>query len=275
MGTPSDRGQLCARFDEMPGAPYGPPPLFFHEVCERWASGTATPYDTAVLTALTTDEPLAAAYDVTPVGFLPSSRLPPSATVHLFHAVKNEARVRHHAVTSSQASSVVQAVLHDDLSASPHAVFPRGLSAAPARAGLLFAVLQAFGAHRTVVWHVPLALLTAAGVSFCHALRAAGWACEVDVENAGAEGTVACKSGRDITDAQLARLAMALSRCGDVDDVIPGGSVSFGDMRSEAAVASLLPRLWLRARVAIGTRRRVSSSRVRKRVSRAYGHLPR
>lgn len=254
----------------MPGAPHAPPPLFFHEVCERWARGVATSYDTAVLTTLTTDDPLPSNLDALAVGFDSLTRVPPPVTAHLFHDIKNDARVRFHRTAQANAHAALYASLTDALPsiASP---FPSGLSAAPARLGLLSAASLAFGATRTVTWRAPFAAVCAAGPALCHAARHAGWTPIVD-EEAGPMHTVLWSSGSHITDLQLASLVMQLSRFPDGNDVIPAGDAFFADTRDKTAVAALLPRLWLRARVAIGTRRRASISRIRKRAPRLSLH---
>lgn len=256
----------CASLSQpvMPGAPHAPPPPFFNEICDRWARGVATTYDTAVLTALTTSTPLPPHLDAHAVAFLPTTRLPPETTAHLYHHIKNAARIHHHQNTSSSNTAAVRASLANALPSNP--VFPPGLSAAPARLGLLSATMLAFAASHTVTWRVSLPLLTAAGATFCHAARCAGWSPIEDVEEASAY--VCWTSGKHISDAKLAQTAMILSRHADGGDILPAGISSFADLRAPEAGASLLPRIWLRARVAVGTRSRLPISRSRFRLRR-------
>lgn len=248
----------------MPGAPHAPPPPYFTEVCDRWARGVATTYDTAVLTALTTSTPLPSHLDVHAVGFLPTTRLPPDTTAHLFHDVKNNARMQHHQNTAVSNTAAVRTSLMDALPSRPS--FPACLSAAPARLGLLSATMLAFGAPRTVTWTVPLPVLATAGTDFCHAARCAGWSPVEDLEDGCAY--VRWTTADDLSDVKLAHTAMLLSRHADGADILPAGNSFFADLRAPEAGASLLPRIWLRARVALGTRSRLPISRSRLRLRR-------
>lgn len=236
----------------MPGAPHDPPPPAFHAACERWAQGHATPYDTAILTAITTGTPLAEPYDPAKVGFSPITRLPPASTAHLYDVAKNDARARFHRSLSATSRANVITSLTDALP-SGNMTFPQGLAAAPACLGLRDAAAAGLGALRVVSWTVPFPAIVAAGPSFCHAARAAGWEPIADLE---ADCTcVKWTSLPETSDSTLARVVIALTRLGPDADVLPAGSFSYANSRSPGARAALVSRLCLRARVAFGTRR--------------------
>lgn len=240
----------------MPGKASGPPPLNFLGACERWAQGVATSYDTAVLTALTTRTPLPEPYDAAAVGFLTTTRLPPTSTEHLFHAAKNDARLQFHN-TSTEATRMATITSLTDNFPLDNVSFPLSLAAAPARLGLRDAAAAALGAPRTVIWTVPLPVIVAAGPSFCRAARAAGWNPLSDLE--GDPSCIIWTSQTDITDTSLARLVVSLTRIGPTADIIPAGSFKFGDFRASRSRAPFLIGIFLRVRVSLGTRRRFNS----------------
>lgn len=240
----------------MPGKASGPPPPNFIAACERWAQGLATPYDTAVLTALTTGTPLSQPYDAAAVGFLTTTRLPSKSTEHLYHTAKNDARISFHRASTNATRAATISSLTDDFPKGDVA-FPSSLAAAPARLGLRDAAAAALGAPRTVSWTVPLPTIIAAGPSFCHAARAAGWDPLPDPE--ADPPSITWTSQTDLSDPALARVVVILTRIGPTTDVIPAGSFSFGDCRAPKSRASLLFRFFLRARVSVGTRRRSAS----------------
>lgn len=268
------------------------PPASFRDVCERWARGSATAFDNAVLASLTTDTPLPPPYDPTLVGFDPHTRLPPVQATHLFHAVKNDVRSNFHSTTSLSAAAVVRAALTAPQTisspSSPTAkqfAFPSTLSAAPALAGLRNAALSALGAQRIVEWEVPLPAIENAGVPFVTAARDAGWIpdidqeCEeLDVASNGSKTHPALRmsSSPDATDWNHACLINQIGRILPLanSDVIPAGHVSFLGLRSPSTRAPLPVRLLLRLFVAAGThfsRRRLFPT-IYKRSNRYRSH---
>lgn len=249
------------------------PPAFFHDVCERWARGTPTAYDNAVLVALTTSSPLPHPYDPILVGFDPQTRLPPAQSVHLFHAVKNDVRLRFHTHTTNSLATAVRTALSTSVQhTSPYSSaplrsstqFPSTLAAAPALLGLRAATMSALGAKRVVKWCVPLSTIENAGISFVTATHNAGWTSVIDVDGCGDDSSdTAMKSSpvvrwsctENMTDKNIAHLAVLIARAlpSSAAGVIPAGEIFYEGDRPPSARASLPVRLSLRVYVSAGT----------------------
>lgn len=250
----------------MPGVSNGAPSQAFHRICERWVQGLATPFDTAVLTSLTTSTPIPSTYDdesIKSIGFLITTRQPPPATTHLFHSAKNSIREKFHRNSSDAARTLIVHSLTTDDEPNNKIEFPITLASTPFTLGLLSAIFQAIGNDYTISWIVKLPNFISAGLQFCHAVKQIGFIPIVDLEN----DLVIWKSSEDMTDTYLTKIAIKLKRIGS-DDVIPAGKVEIngGELRNTNTKSTLIPRLLLKARIAIGTHHRHASSLLIRRI---------
>lgn len=244
----------------MPGPPLAAiPPLAFTAACTRWAAGTATAYDQAVLTSLTTQTPLPDPYDPLPVGFNTRTRLPPADNLHLFHEAKDAARAAFHSSATHARSHALTQALNAPWLPPPRPPFPTELGAAPARKGLAEAAIGGLGKRVVVVWKVRRADLMAAGPAFVTALKAWGWDVEVDEEGGG----VMWRAGEEVSDWDLVRMVGKLLEGVDRDIMAAGESGLVEDSRVAGARVSGLGGLWLRVRVRFGMKRNVIRKRRR------------
>lgn len=226
------------------------PPEAFKEVCARWAYGKATSSDVAVLTALTTQTPLPPTYSTQPLGFDPTTRLPPALALPLFHAAKDVARATFHAETSARNAARLSNALRAPLPQNPPR-FPDTLAAAPARTGLAAAATAAVGRALCATWAVDRASLAIAGPGFVGAARAAGWEVVSDVE-AGQGVVETFRAEPSVSDRALVYTVGRLLR-GVERDVVPAGRPGMSDVvRTAAARAGRVERVWLGVRLWTG-----------------------
>lgn len=235
----------------MPDVALAPsPPPAFDAACARWAAGTGTEYDHAVLTSLTTQTALPEPFDPVAVGFHPSTRLPSADALPLFHAAKDEARAAFHAASTRARA----AALSDALSSpagSAIGPFPAGLGAAPARKGLAEAAAHGLGKPHAVTWAVVANALVAAGPGFVAAAKAGGWNVRADEETGGE--MVVWQAGEGVSDGHLVRMAVECLR-GVEREVIAAGEVGVSNvLRKPGVRARGLGLMWLWGRIRVGT----------------------
>lgn len=240
-----------------------PPPTYL-TACKNWAAGSATPYETAAITAVSTGAPLPAAYDPNALLFDPSTRLPPRHALDLYLAAKDAARAEFHAESSRAARDATLSALASGAPLTAP-VLPTGLGAWPARAGLARAAGDAIGKTGCAQWIVCEGAVVAAGVEFAKCVRAVEWEAEVDEEG----GVCVCTAGAKVSDKALAKLAVRMARGLD-RDVLPAGAAGVSDNpRIPVARSGWLGRALWRAVVFVGMRgRRVNFGRVEKYATR-------